>query len=179
MQEMTAGVPPPSVPIHSVVEATTPVPSEVAKTVVAASEPGCPGSSPWWWCVGPVVFWKLSAVRRSPGAGGGHGDLRETVSPAMVCVGRRAPTVLVGEDRGSQCQGRSLCRRPGGGQAVKGIGGSLDQLGRCHRAGHCTSKLYAAGRHQCHRRGREGLQTESPGTLPLDSFPTARSMRSR
>ena len=43
IKEITAGPPLPlSVPIHSSPGLTTPVPSEVAKTVVAASEPRLP-----------------------------------------------------------------------------------------------------------------------------------------
>ena len=76
---MTAGVPLPSassVPIHWSLGLATPVPSEVAKTVVAASEPRLPRM------VTVVVMRAGGVVEAVDGAGevlaagGGHGDLR-------------------------------------------------------------------------------------------------------
>ena len=59
---MTAGPPLPSVPIHSSPALTTPVPSEVAKTVLAPSGPRSAMISRWS-IDEPVGLGKVSTVR--------------------------------------------------------------------------------------------------------------------
>ena len=170
---MTAGVPPPSmpssVPIHSSFGLTVPVPSEVAKTVVAASEPRLPRMVTVVVMLFVVPFWKLSTVRaKSWLPTMGTLTVRETVSPARVCAGRSTDLAVVREVRGSHRRGIVRAADAETVHTVEGVGGSLDQLAAAVAA-ILHVEVVPAGRGQRHRGGNEGPQHYANGAAGLVS----------